>query len=125
MIGAIILAHLVGDYFIQSHWMATEKVKRWWPAVVHGVSYTLPFLIITQSPMALLVIAGTHIVIDRFRLVKHVAWLKNQLGPKWSRPGHTETGFHESVPPWMSFWLMIILDNTIHILINVGAVTWL
>ncbi|MBT2390812.1 DUF3307 domain-containing protein [Streptomyces sp. ISL-1] len=30
-----LLAHLAGDYLIQSDWMATEKVKRWWPAVVH------------------------------------------------------------------------------------------
>ncbi len=33
-----LLAHLVGDYLIQSDWMATEKVKRWWPAIVHGTT---------------------------------------------------------------------------------------
>ncbi|MFF4948809.1 DUF3307 domain-containing protein [Streptomyces chattanoogensis] len=26
-----LLAHLAGDYLIQSDWMATEKVKRWGP----------------------------------------------------------------------------------------------
>lgn len=82
MIGLwIILAHLVGDYLIQSHWMATEKVNRWWPAIAHGLSYTLPYALVTQSPVALVVIAGTHILIDRYRLAKHVVWLKNQLGP--------------------------------------------
>lgn len=26
------LAHMVGDYVIQSDWMASEKTKLWWPA---------------------------------------------------------------------------------------------
>ena len=39
-----ILAHLIGDYLLQSHWMAQEKTKRSIAAAVHAVSYTLPFL---------------------------------------------------------------------------------
>ncbi|MFD4210556.1 DUF3307 domain-containing protein, partial [Micromonospora tulbaghiae] len=64
----ILLAHLAGDYLLQSHWMATEKSKRWWPAWAHALTYGLPFLLITQSPAALAVIVGTHAVIDRYRL---------------------------------------------------------
>jgi hypothetical protein len=48
LIASIGLAHMVGDYLIQNHWMAVEKTKRWWPAVVHGVTYGLPFLLITR-----------------------------------------------------------------------------
>lgn len=125
MIAAVILAHLVGDYLIQSDWMASEKVKRLWPAVVHGVTYTLPFLFVTQSPWALLVIAGTHIVIDRWRLAKHVTWLKNQVAPKAFRPPHTATGYSDDKPQWMTVWLMILADNTLHLIINVAAVKWL
>lgn len=125
MIGAVILAHLVGDYLIQSHWMATEKVNKWWPAIAHGLTYTLPFVFVTQSLLALAVIAGTHIVIDRFRLAKHFVWLKNQIGPKAFRPGHTTTGYSEGTPAWMAVWLMIIADNVLHLLINVAAVVWL
>jgi hypothetical protein len=44
-----LLAHLAGDYLLQSDWMATQKVRRWWPAVVHGLTYLLPFLLITRS----------------------------------------------------------------------------
>jgi hypothetical protein len=128
VIAAIIVAHLVGDYIVQSEWMASEKTKRWWPAIVHGVTYTLPFLFITQSWSALLVIAGTHIVIDHYRLARHVSWLKNQVGPRGSRPTWEDaraTGYPSAKPAWMSVWLMIITDNTLHILINIGAVTWL
>ena len=45
LVASIGLAHMVGDYVIQSHWMAVEKTKRWWPAIAHGVTYGLPFLL--------------------------------------------------------------------------------
>jgi len=123
----IVLAHLVGDYLIQSHWMANEKTKRWWPAVAHAVTYTLPYLLVTRSPLALLVIGGTHAVIDRCRLARHVVWIKNQLAPRGPyRPAErTATGYPADTPPWLSVWLMIIADNTLHLLINTAAVVWL
>lgn len=128
MIGEIALAHLVGDYILQSHWEAQEKTNRWWPAVLHAVTYGLPFLFVTQSPWALLVIVGTHAVLDRYRLARHVIWLKNHLAPRhtwrpWSEC--SATGFPPETPPWLAVWLLIIVDNAIHLLINFAAVYWL
>ena len=82
MLGYAVLLHFVGDYLIQTNWMANEKVKRWVPAVAHGVTYTLPFLLLTRSIPALLVICLTHIVIDHYRLAKHFIWAKNLLSPR-------------------------------------------
>lgn len=121
----IILAHLVGDYLLQTHWMAIEKTNRWWPAIAHGLTYTIPYLFVTQSFWALFIICTTHIVIDRFRLARHFVWLKNQLAPKKYRPAKSElktTGYPAETPPWLSVWLMIIADNTIHLLINTAAI---
>lgn len=128
VIGAIILAHLIGDYLLQSHWMATQKVTRWWPAFVHGVTYTLPFLFITQSPLALIFIAGTHMVIDRYRLAKHLSFAKNFMAPKSYWPNWKDskaTGYPSETPAWMAVWLMIILDNSLHLVLNLIAVLWL
>jgi hypothetical protein len=119
-----VIAHFVGDYLIQSHWMATEKTKRWLPAVVHAVTYTLPFLLITRSPWALAVICVTHAVIDRYRLARHVCWLKNQAAPASHRPRWRDasaTGYPSDTPAWLSVWLLIIADNTLHVLINSAA----
>ena len=127
-IAASLIAHGVGDYVIQSHWMATKKTSHWWPAVVHGVMYGLPFLVITQSPLALFVIVSTHIVIDRFRLARHFTWLKNFLAPRGYNPPWDEcrmTGYPPETRAWLAVWLMIITDNVLHILINVAAITWL
>lgn len=128
VIACVILAHLVGDYIIQNQWMADNKQARWWPAIVHGITYTIPFLLITRSWLALLVVTGTHVLIDHWRLAKHLSWLTNQLAPRASRPSWEDskaTGFPPHVPVWMAVWLMIITDNTLHILIGVGAVLWL
>lgn len=125
----IVLAHLVGDYILQNDWMANEKTKRWKPAVLHGILYTLPYALITQSWAALLIIAGTHVIIDRFRLAKYLIWAINQTCPKayrypWSE-AKDNAGYSASKPVWMSTWLLFIIDNTIHLLINTAAITWL
>src|SRR5690606_11740896 len=109
-------------------WMAVEKTQRWLPAIVHGIVYTLPFLLITQSIPALLVIAGTHAIIDRYRLAKHVVWAKNFIAPKGYNASWEDskaTGYPSSTPAWLATWLLIIADNTLHILINIAAVMWL
>jgi hypothetical protein len=116
-----VLLHFVGDYLLQSNWMASEKLKRWWPAFLHALSYTLPFLLLTQNILALLIIGGTHAVIDRYRLAKHIVFAKNFLAPRKYWPSWEDskkTGYPNSTPIWLATWLMIIADNMIHIIIN-------
>lgn len=124
----ILLAHLAGDYLIQSHYMAKEKTKRWWPAIAHALTYGLPYLLVTQSPIALAVIVITHAVIDRYRLARHVVWAKNQLAPKAYRRPWAEcsaTGYPPDTQPWLAVWLLIVADNAIHLAINAASVVWL
>ena len=45
-----LIAHAVGDYVLQSEWMAREKTKRSLAALAHVAFYLLPFLFITQNP---------------------------------------------------------------------------
>lgn len=128
MIGAILLAHLVGDYLIQTSWMSAEKTRRWTPALVHAVTYGVPFILVTRSVLALAIIIGTHAVIDRYRLAKHACWAKNQLAPasfRYPWRDGSRTGYPDADPAWMTTWLMILADNTIHLLINVAAVKYL
>jgi hypothetical protein len=123
-----VLLHFIGDYLIQTDWMAQLKTKRWAPAILHGVTYGAPFLFVTQSWLALLVIIGTHIVIDHYRLARHVVWAKNQLAPREFRYSWAEgrkTGYRDDAPVWLTTWLMIIADNTIHVAINTLAILYL
>lgn len=123
-----LLAHFVGDYILQTHWMATQKTSRWLPAILHGITYGIPFIVATHSVAALLVIVVTHIIIDRFRLARHLMWFKNQFAPKDFRPERSElktTGYPASTPAWLSVWLMIIADNTVHVVLNTLAIVFL
>lgn len=116
------VAHLVGDYIFQSHWMATNKTKDSFAAWVHAATYTIPFMFITQSQVAWLFIMGTHFLIDRFRLARFVVWAKN--GYSFTETV-TNTGYKEDVPVWLSVWLLIIADNTIHLICNGVAIAYL
>lgn len=149
MIGlGIILAHLVGDYILQNDWMANEKTRRWWPAVVHGFAYTFAYVLMLATAFlihpplggtflgwllrivgTLVIIGGTHAVIDRYRLAKNLIWFVNQFGPQgtsypWS-VAKQNAGYDAGKPAWMATWLMIIVDNTIHLLINTAAIVFI
>jgi hypothetical protein len=165
-----LVAHLIGDYCLQSDWMANSKTKRWLPAIAHALTYTLVFLLFTISWQALLFIFATHLIIDRYRLARYVCWAKNFLAPKWSpRAGSpierqrmcvdrsllgeviefppsqafvitevnektykalpverwwfrwfecSTTGYNPHRDAWMTAWLLIIADSTLHLICN-------
>ncbi|MDT3396317.1 DUF3307 domain-containing protein [Streptomyces sp. B1866] len=125
MLLAALVAHLVGDFVLQSAWMAEEKTRRWWPAVVHGAVYALPFLFLTHSVPALVVIAGTHVVLDRYRAARFLVWARNQVAPAAWRPSWADVrdnhGSPSSVSPGLALALVIVADNTVHLLINATA----
>jgi hypothetical protein len=123
------LAHVVGDYVLQSDWMAAEKTKRSVATLVHVALYTLCFLPLTQSPAALAFIAASHFVIDRWRIARHVSWAKNFIAPRsgWPRSWAecSATGYDPSKPPFMAVWLMIIVDQAMHVACNGLALRFL
>lgn len=121
-----LLAHAVGDYVLQSEWMANNKGRNSLAAALHALAYTLPFLLLTLEPLALAFIGGTHFVIDRWRLARYVIWLKNRPFPG-SRPWSEcrSTGYPPDTPRYLSAWLLIIVDNTLHVLMNGMALAWL
>jgi len=121
-----LIAHLLGDYVFQTSHMAENKVHSWPIAILHAFVYTIPFAFLTQSPLALAVIFSTHAVIDRYRLAHYVVMAKNMVGdPKNWRQFRTYTGFADNTPAYMSVWLVIITDNTMHIIINYLSIKYL
>lgn len=123
-----LVAHAVGDYILQSDWMANEKTKKSAAAAAHAVCYSLPFLLFSPSVAAFLFIAITHFIIDRWRLARFVVYAKNYLAPKpWWFPWDqcAGTGYHTDRPAWLSVWLLIIADNIIHVICNGFALKYL
>lgn len=147
-----ILCHLTGDFWLQSDWMALNKAKKTLPCLIHVLVYTACFLALTLSWKALLFIGITHFIIDRFPvIVKRLIWLKNHL-PFFKYPSYRlcdTTGYFDDSPvntlkvdnEWgerilvaqygkprpffITIWLYIISDNTLHLLCNYIALTYL
>lgn len=120
-----IVAHAIGDYLLQSDWMANHKRQHFYVALVHAYTYGGPFLLFQPSAAAMVVIIFSHAIIDRFGLARYLVWAKNWLGLNRPWAECTKTGYPDERPPWMSVWLMIIADNILHILINAAALRWL
>jgi len=120
-----LLCHAVGDYVLQSDWMANTKTKRSVACLAHVLTYALPFLFFRPSLLALAVIVGSHFAIDRWRLARFVCWAKNWLGPNKPWSECSGTGYPADRPPFMAVWLLIIADNIMHVAINGAALRWL
>jgi len=153
--------------------MMINKSKRSSTCLLHVCLYTLPFLLLTHSWKALLVIAGTHFIIDRFGIARYLVWVKNHCTPHgyagWnlcSLTGYFDERTEEDftvdftatlnqaggmvMPPpefneklellrdyqeakkkyiarplFITAWLTIIADNTLHLLCNFLAIKYL
>ncbi len=106
-----LVLHFVGDYLLQTSWMANEKTKHWFPALVHALVYSIPFLII-HFDYSWLIIFGTHYIIDRYRLAMYWIQFINRTKDR------NNFGYSNELPIFLSMWLLFIVDNTFHIIIN-------
>lgn len=59
-------AHFIGDFALQSAWMASEKGKSMEINIYHAIVYTSTFIIfrVGFSPISLLILTISHIFID-------------------------------------------------------------
>ena len=105
----LIIAHLVGDYLIQTEFEALNKaLGRFWnrALISHCVKYTLsfvPFLIWFGLPLWwLLVIYGSHMMLDRRWFIL------------WWRKFITRNS-EDSIKA--TFWLTVVIDQIFHVIV--------
>jgi len=109
-----LLLHLFGDYIIQNDWMALNKkkdgLKGWLSCAIHCLTYSLPFLLIA-NPIQVFMVFITHFILDRTNIVVSILKFRNK--------GSLENfGFKPERPIYLTLWLLIIFDNTIHLICN-------
>lgn len=93
----LIVAHMLGDYFFQNTYIASNKTKSSIVCLLHSVIYTVCVVLICQwFDWRLFIILGTHFLMDRFRIAKY-----------WRRFFSKDED-----APWI-----ITADNSIHLLI--------
>lgn len=135
-----LLIHLFADYWLQNDWMALNKKEKWLPAIVHALVYTLPFLLITRSWVALSVIFLTHAIIDHTRIVELLNRIKNwkfdedecclfipsnYIGKSFTQYNFKLRDGYNNRPFAIRVWLIIIQDNILHLIINYLSIKYL
>ena len=60
----LVFCHLVGDYVLQSNFLATTKGENWYHLFVHCALYCLPFFILFGATWQLAFIFASHLVVD-------------------------------------------------------------
>ena len=96
-----IYAHLIGDYLIQTDWMANGKKLKSWICAVHVLTYLIPFLFTQMSWWQLVLIGVEHFMQDR---TGFVVWLMKAKGSAAFAAGPC------------SPWSIIVTDNVLHVL---------
>lgn len=96
-----IYAHLIGDFLLQTDWMAQGKKQNSWICLIHVITYMVPFALTTLDAWQLLLIALQHFIQDR---TDFVLWMMRHTG----KENFTE-------PP-SAPWSIIVVDSIVHIL---------
>lgn len=60
----VIFCHLIGDYVLQSNFIASTKGENWYHLFVHSALYVIPFYICFGFGWKLLVLFVSHVIID-------------------------------------------------------------
>ena len=73
----LIICHLIGDYVLQSDFIAKTKGENWYHLLVHCLLYSVPFYIVFGYSWKLAFVMTMHIVIDplkaRYNKISYMA----------------------------------------------------
>jgi len=76
----LIVCHLIGDYVLQSDFIANTKGSNWYHLFVHCVLYCVPFLIMYGLVWQLVVTFILHLIVDSLKArYKQISYVQDQL----------------------------------------------
>jgi hypothetical protein len=127
---SLALAHFIGDFVLQSTFIAERKLQNFLVCIFHVLVYSIPFYFLVSTNWTFLgVIAITHLIMDFLRIAEFVSYLKNVLinhkiwildkqelqRYSWF---NCKYGYPKDVPEHLASWLLIIVDQILHIISN-------
>lgn len=109
---ALIVGHFIGDFLLQTRWMAANKADKWLPLVVHAAVYTVSvgavgYFFGTLHVWAIAVIFLSHVGLDQRRFV---GW--------WSR---LVQGVRPDGP---EAWVTVMADQSFHLIVLAIVAYW-
>lgn len=80
----LILCHLIGDYVLQSDYIAKTKGENWYHLFVHATLYCVPFMIVFGISRHCFTLFLTHMFIDAMKSrYKKLGYIGDQLLHYW------------------------------------------
>lgn len=102
----LLIAHLIGDYLLQTEWMAKYKAERWAPLLAHCTVYTLVIGLVSY----LFIPAGLSWWAIGLVFVSHVFLDRRGFVAFWYRRVMRVTDDRNK-------WLMIVVDQSFHLIV--------
>jgi len=76
----LILCHLVGDYVLQTDFIAKTKGENWYHLFVHCMLYCLPFYVSFGFNWQLIIILVAHLIVDPLKArYKKINYVQDQV----------------------------------------------
>lgn len=76
----LIICHSVGDYVLQTDFIAKTKGENWYHLFTHCILYLLPFRIVYGGDWRLVVLFVSHVIIDALKArYKAISYTHDQL----------------------------------------------
>ena len=76
----LVICHLIGDYFLQSDFIAKTKGQNWYHLFVHCILYVVPFYIAFGLDLRFVIIFISHVIIDALKARYHaISYLGDQV----------------------------------------------
>lgn len=97
------IGHLIGDYILQTDWMASKKKLQTIPCLIHCLLWTLSVTVMS---------GWWHWIPISFLFITHFAQDRTYLIRNWMRLMGQENFATGPYAPWS----MVIVDNTWHLL---------
>lgn len=80
----LILCHLVGDYVLQSDYIAKTKGENWYHLFVHSALYCVPFILVFGLSPSVFSLFFTHMFIDAMKAkYKQCGYVTDQILHYW------------------------------------------
>lgn len=80
MILKLLFCHLIGDYVLQSDFIAKTKGNNWYHLVVHSLLYCFPLYVLFGLDLRIIFILFTHIITDMLKArFNKITYFQDQL----------------------------------------------
>ena len=60
----LLASHMIGDYVLQSDFIAKTKGENWWHLISHSITYTVPFALLMGIDIKIGLLLFSHILTD-------------------------------------------------------------